>query len=167
MTLTNEENKHIDSMLDELLELRHYLHKNPELAMEEKNTSDYIAKKLEEFGITVHRNIGKTGIVGVLKSGNSNKAIALRADIDALPISEETKVEYKSVNKGIMHACGHDGHMTMLLGAAQFLAKNKKFNGTVYFVFQPAEETGDGAKAMMNDGLFKKFKIESIYGLHV
>ena len=167
MKLTNEENKKIDLMKKDLISLRHHLHKNPELAMEEKNTSDLIAKKLKGLGIEVHRNIGKTGLVGVLKSGNGNKAIALRADMDALPILEETNLEYQSVNKGVMHACGHDGHMAMLFGAAQYLAKNKNFNGTVYFIFQPAEESGGGAEAMIRDGLFTKYKIDSVYGLHV
>ncbi|MBI5123643.1 amidohydrolase [Candidatus Roizmanbacteria bacterium] len=166
MKLTNEENKQIDLMAKGLFSLRHHLHKNPELAMDEKNTSDLIAKKLEELGIKVHKKIGKTGLVGILKSGKSNKAIALRADMDALPIQEETNLEYQSINKGVMHACGHDGHMAMLFGAAQYLAKNKNFNGTVYFIFQPAEEAIGGAEAMMNDGLFEKFKIDSIYGLH-
>ncbi len=166
MKLTNEENKKIDLMKKDLISLRHHLHKNPELSMEEKSTSNLIAKKLEELGIKVYRNIGKTGLVGVLKSGSGNKSIALRADMDALPILEETNLEYQSINKGLMHACGHDGHMAMLYGAAQYLARNKNFNGTVYFIFQPAEEAIGGAEAMMNDGLFKKFKIDSIYGLH-
>lgn len=166
MKLTSEENKKIDLMKKDLFSLRHHLHKNPELAMEEKNTSDLIAKKLEELGIEVHKNIGKTGLVGILKSGNSNRSIALRADMDALPILEETNLEYQSINKGVMHACGHDGHMAMLFGAAQYLAKNKNFDGTVYFIFQPAEEAIGGAEAMIKDGLFKKYKIDSIYGLH-
>lgn len=166
MKLTNEDNKKIDLMKKDLFSLRHHLHKNPELAMEEKNTSNFIAKKLEELGIEVHRSIGKTGLVGTLKSGGGNKSIALRADMDALPILEETNLEYQSSNKGIMHACGHDGHMTMLFGAAEYLAKNKNFNGTVYFIFQPAEESGGGAEAMIRDGLFTKYKIDSIYGLH-
>ena len=151
-------------------EWRHHIHQNPEIAYEENNTSDFIAKKLNEFGIEVHRGFGGTGIVGVIHGqhkGTSNKSIGIRADMDALPMSEKTNLIYSSKNEGKMHACGHDGHSTMLLGAAKYLAQTRNFCGTVYCIFQPAEEGGNaGAKAMINDGLFTKFHIDSVWGIH-
>lgn len=153
-------------LLPKLIEWRHNLHQYPELSMEEHNTSDFVASKLREFGVKVYRNIGKTGIVGELKNGSSSKSIALRADMDALPIVEGSNLPFKSLNEGKMHACGHDGHIAMLLGAAKYLSETKQFDGTVYFIFQPAEETGLGAKAMLDDGLFVKFQIDAIYSLH-
>ena len=163
-------NKHIQVLIPEMREWRHHIHQNPEIAYEENNTSDFIAKKLNEFGIEVHRGFGGTGIVGVIHGehkGTSNKSIGIRADMDALPMSEKTNLIYSSKNEGKMHACGHDGHSTMLLGAAKYLAQTRNFCGTVYCIFQPAEEGGNaGAKAMINDGLFTKFHIDSVWGIH-
>ena len=161
--------KQIKYITPEMIEWRHTIHEKPEIAYQEKDTSDFISKKLNEFGIEVHQGIGKTGIVGIIKGKNSSsdKAIAIRADMDALPMTEKTNLPYASKNEGAMHACGHDGHSTMLLGAAKYLAETRNFYGTVYCVFQPAEEGGNaGAKAMINDGLFKKFKIDTVWGIH-
>ncbi|HEY4534200.1 MAG TPA: M20 aminoacylase family protein, partial [Fusobacterium sp.] len=129
-------------------------------------TSQFVAEKLEEMGYEIHRNIGKTGIVANLTVGDSKKAIGLRADMDCIPVQEVSNLEYKSQHDGCMHACGHDGHVVTLLGAAYLLSKNRNFKGTVRLIFQPAEEPGYGASAMMKDGLFEKFPIEEIYGLH-
>ena len=163
-------NKQIQVLIPEMREWRHHIHQNPEIAYEENNTSDFIAQKLNEFGIEVHRGFGGTGIVGVIHGehkGTSNKSIGIRADMDALPMSEKTNLIYSSKNEGKMHACGHDGHSTMLLGAAKYLAETRNFCGTVYCIFQPAEEGGNaGAKAMINDGLFTKFHIDSVWGIH-
>lgn len=163
-------NKQIQVLIPEMREWRHHIHQNPEIAYEENNTSDFIAKKLNEFGIEVPRGFGGTGIVGVIHGqhkGTSNKSIGIRADMDALPMSEKTNLIYSSKNEGKMHACGHDGHSTMLLGAAKYLAQTRNFCGTVYCIFQPAEEGGNaGAKAMINDGLFTKFHIDSVWGIH-
>ena len=163
-------NKQIQVLIPEMREWRHHIHQNAEIAYEENNTSDFIAKKLNEFGIEVHRGFGGTGIVGVIHGqhkGTSNKSIGIRADMDALPMSEKTNLIYSSKNEGKMHACGHDGHSTMLLGAAKYLAQTRNFCGTVYCIFQPAEEGGNaGAKAMINDGLFTKFHIDSVWGIH-
>lgn len=146
---------------------RHNLHQHPELCFEEHYTSDFVAKRLEEFGIEVHRGLAGTGIVGKLVGQtDSGRAIGLRADMDALPIHEANEVEHKSLTEGKMHACGHDGHTTMLLGAARYLAETKNFDGTVYFIFQPAEEGGGGGKVMIDDGLFKKFDCETVWGMH-
>ena len=146
-------NKQIQVLIPEMRGWRHHIHQNPEIAYEENNTSDFIAKKLNEFGIEVHRGFGGTGIVGVIHGqhkGTSNKSIGIRADMDALPMSEKTNLIYSSKNEGKMHACGHDGHSTMLLGAAKYLAQTRNFCGTVYCIFQPAEEGGNaGAKAMI------------------
>ena len=149
---------------------RHYIHENPEIAYEEHNTSDFIATKLTEFNIEIHRGLGGTGIVGVIHgkdNGASKRSLGIRADIDALPMTEKTNLSYSSKNDGKMHACGHDGHTTMLLGAAKYLAETKNFLGTVYCIFQPAEEGGNaGAKSMIKDGLFSKFNIDSVWGIH-
>ncbi len=159
--------KEIEKEKNFLKEIRHALHIHPETAYNEKWTSDFIAKKLESFGITVHRGWAKTGIVGILKSGYGHKSVALRAELDALDIEEKNDIPYKSQNIGKMHACGHDGHMSMLLGAAKYLSQNRdKFNGTIYFIFQPAEENEGGAKKMVEEGLFDTYKIDAIYGLH-
>jgi hippurate hydrolase len=144
---------------------RRDLHAHPELGFDEHRTSDFVARKLGEFGVTVHRNVGKTGVVGVLQTGNG-PTIGLRCDMDALPIDEIADVPYKSQNPGVMHACGHDGHTTMLLGAARYLAETKNFDGTVYFIFQPAEEGIGGALAMLEDKLFERFPCDSIFGMH-
>ena len=161
--------KKIEQITPEMLKWRHSIHSKPEIAYQEKDTSDFISKKLHEFGIEVHQGIGKTGVVGIIKGKNSNseRAIGIRADMDALPMTEKTNLPYTSKNEGAMHACGHDGHSTMLLGAAKYLAETRNFYGTVYCIFQPAEEGGNaGAKAMINDGLFKKFKIDTVWGIH-
>lgn len=150
----------------ELTSFRHDLHANPELGFEEHRTSDLVARALEDLGLEVHRGVGRTGVVGVLRSGNGPRAIGLRADMDALPIQEATGLPYASHNPGRMHACGHDGHTTMLLGAARYLAGTRAFNGTVNFIFQPAEEGLGGAEAMIADGLFQRFPCDSVFGMH-
>ena len=147
-------------------EFRHKLHQNPELAYKEYKTANMVCKELDKIGIDYEYGIGKTGVVAWVKKGSSNRAIALRADLDALLIEEKTNLPYSSKNKGVMHACGHDGHTTMLLAAAKYIKESLDFDGTVYFIFQPAEEGGAGAKAMIEDGLFEKYKIDRIYGLH-
>lgn len=158
--------KNISYNKNEIIKWRRDFHQEPELGFEEKNTSKKVKKILESFGINVYSNYAKTGLVGVLKNGLSNRSIALRADMDALPILEKNRMSYRSKNNGVMHACGHDGHMAMLLGAAKYLSASKNFDGTVYFIFQPAEEISMGAKQMIQDGLLKRFKIDEIYGLH-
>ena len=150
----------------ELIEIRRDIHANPELGMEEHRTAELVAQKLETWGIEVHRGVGGTGVVGVLRSGNGQQAVGLRADMDALPIKEANAVSYRSRNAGRMHACGHDGHTTMLLGAARYLAEARDFNGTVNFIFQPGEEGMGGALAMLKDGLFERFPCDAIYGMH-
>ena len=139
---------------------------NPQVGFEETYASNKVASLLKDFGIEVHKGIAKTGVVGVLKKGTSNKSIGIRADMDALPISETNTFLYKSKIENCMHACGHDGHTTMLLGAAKYLAENGKFDGTVYFIFQPDEENCFGAKKMIEEGLFTKFSIDEVYGMH-
>ncbi|MEK9620902.1 MAG: M20 aminoacylase family protein [Alphaproteobacteria bacterium] len=152
---------------DEMRAWRHLLHQHPELNYEEIWTSNFVAEKLESFGIEVHRGMGKTGVVGILRgTGDGGKAIGLRADMDALPIHELNETEYVSKTPGQMHACGHDGHTAMLLGAAQYLAATRNFDGTVYFIFQPAEEGGGGGAAMIKDGLFEKFDMATVWGMH-
>ena len=158
--------KQIKDMELQLSEWRRNLHAHPELGFEEHRTSDFVASKLEEFGIEVHREIGKTGIVGVLRQGNETRSIGLRADMDALPISETNEFSHKSKNSGKMHACGHDGHTVMLLAAAKYLAESRSFSGQVNFIFQPAEEGLGGAKAMIDDGLFDKFPCDRVYAMH-
>ncbi|RXF74181.1 M20 aminoacylase family protein [Hansschlegelia zhihuaiae] len=152
---------------DELTELRRDLHAHPEIGFEETRTSGVVAEKLASWGVEVHRGLGKTGVVGVLKGeGGPGRRIGLRADMDALPIVETTNLPWRSKNSGVSHACGHDGHTTMLLGAARYLAEKRDFPGTAVFVFQPAEEGLGGARAMIADGLFDKFPVDEIYGLH-
>jgi amidohydrolase len=150
----------------ELTAIRQDIHANPELGLEEHRTADLVARKLEEWGIEVHRAVGGTGVVGVLRSGNGEATIGLRADMDALPIVEANDIPYRSRNQGTMHACGHDGHTTMLLGAARYLAETRAFNGTVNFIFQPGEEGVGGALAMLNDNLFQRFPCNAVYGMH-
>src|SRR5580692_5289262 len=159
-------NETIAAFHDELTQIRRDIHAHPELGFEEQRTSDLVAQKLEEFGIEVTRGVGKTGLVGRLRAGNSPRAIGLRADMDCLPILEANSFAHRSQNSGKMHACGHDGHTTMLLGAAKYLAETKNFDGTVHFIFQPAEEGLGGAEAMVKDGLFDRFPCDSIYGMH-
>ncbi|HZJ96897.1 MAG TPA: M20 aminoacylase family protein [Oligella sp.] len=145
---------------------RRHLHAHPELGFEEHGTSNFIAETLESLGIEVHRGIAITGVVGVLKRGTSERSIGLRADMDALPLVELGDVDYRSKNEGSMHACGHDGHSAMLLGAASYLSQYGDFDGTVYFIFQPAEENLAGGRAMVEDGLFERFQIDQVYGMH-
>ena len=151
---------------DEMTRWRRDIHAHPELGFEETRTSDIVAEKLRTFGLEVHRGVGKTGVVGVLRSGSSTRAIGLRADMDALPILEANTFAHRSTHDGRMHACGHDGHTTMLLGAAKYLAERRNFDGVVNFIFQPAEEGIGGARAMIADGLFEKFPCEAIFGMH-
>ena len=151
---------------DELTAFRRDIHAHPELGFAEARTAERVAQALESYGIEVHRGVGRTGVVGVLKAGTSPRTIGLRADMDALPINEENTFEHRSRNAGRMHACGHDGHTTMLLGGAKYLAATRNFDGTVHFIFQPAEEGLGGAKAMIDDGLFERFPCETIFGMH-
>ena len=146
--------------------IRHDLHAHPELGLEEHRTADIVARQLEGWGLEVTRGVGKTGVVGTLRSGTGNRALGLRADMDALPMQEMTDLPFRSTVPGKMHACGHDGHTTMLLGAAKYLAETRKFSGTVHFIFQPGEEGCGGALAMLEDGLFDRFPCDTIFGLH-
>jgi len=145
---------------------RHDLHRHPEFGFEEQRTAKLVADALRSFGLEVHTGIGTTGVVGVLQRGRSNRAIGLRADMDCLLIQEQNTFAHRSVHDGKMHACGHDGHTSMLLGAAKHLAAADGFDGTVFFIFQPAEEHGAGAQSMIDDGLFERFSMESVYAVH-
>jgi len=145
---------------------RRDLHAHPELAYAEHRTAPIVAEKLNEFGIPTVTGIGRTGVVGSIKAGSSARSIGLRADMDALPLQEFNNFEHRSTTSGVMHACGHDGHTTMLLAAAEYLAGNRNFDGTVHVIFQPAEEGEAGAKAMMDDGLFERFPMSAVYGMH-
>lgn len=156
----------IAALHDEMTAWRHELHAHPELAFEEKRTADFVAEKLKSFGIDVHRGLAGTGVVGSLKGKPGGRAIGLRADLDALPIQEANQFGHRSQASGRMHACGHDGHVTMLLGAAKYLAETRSFAGTVHFIFQPAEEAAGGGKVMVDEGLFTKFPVEAVYGMH-
>ena len=149
-----------------LLALRRDIHAHPELCFQEQRTSDLIARTLADWGIEVHRGLGKTGLVGVLKQGSSDRSIGLRADMDALPMTERNAFAHASVHAGKMHACGHDGHVAMLLAAAKYLSVHGKFDGTVYLIFQPGEEGGGGAREMIKDGLFDRFPMQAIFGVH-
>jgi hippurate hydrolase len=151
---------------NDLTKIRRDIHAHPELGFEETRTSDLVAAGLAKYGIEVTRDIGKTGLVGRLRVGNSPRTIGLRADMDCLPILEANAFAHRSQHQGRMHACGHDGHTTMLLGAARYLAKSRNFDGTVHFIFQPAEEGLGGAEAMVKDGLFDEFPCEAIFGMH-
>src|SRR5438876_4903011 len=146
--------------------LRRDIHAHPELGFQEQRTSDLIATTLTGWGIPVHRGLGRTGVVGIIKNGNGSRAVGLRADIDALPVTERNTFAHASVHHGKMHACGHDGHTAMLLAAARYLAGHRDFDGTVYLVFQPAEEGGGGAREMIKDGLFDLFPMEAVFGMH-
>jgi hippurate hydrolase len=150
----------------DVVAIRRHLHENPEIGLSEFNTSDFIAGKLEEYGYEVTRGLARTGVVATLRNGDSTRSVGIRADIDALPITEETGLEYASKNKGVMHACGHDGHTAMLLGAAKILAERKNFDGTIHLLFQPAEENFGGAKIMIDEGLFEKFPCDAVFGMH-
>jgi amidohydrolase len=151
---------------DDLTSWRRDIHAHPELGFEEQRTSDLVAAKLAEFGCEVYRGIGKTGVVGRLRAGDSPRAVGLRADMDALPIHEANSFDYRSRHDGRMHACGHDGHTTMLLGAARYLAATRDFDGTVNFIFQPAEEGLGGAEAMVKEGVFDRFPCDAVFGMH-
>jgi len=151
---------------DDLTSWRRDIHAHPELGFEERRTSDLVAQKLAEFGCEVYRGIGKTGVVGRLRIGESGRSVGLRADMDALPIQEANSFDYRSRHDGRMHACGHDGHTTMLLGAARYLAETRDFDGTVHFIFQPAEEGLGGAEAMVEEGIFDRFPCDAIFGMH-
>jgi hippurate hydrolase len=157
---------HIGAFHGDLADWRHDIHAHPELGFEEQRTADFVAQKLAEFGVEVFRGVGKTGVVGRLRAGSSARAIGLRADMDALPIEEATNLPYRSQNAGRMHACGHDGHTAMLLGAARYLAETRAFDGTVHLIFQPAEEGLGGGAAMVEDGLFDRFPCDAIFGMH-
>ena len=157
------------SFLADLAAIRHDIHAHPELAFNEARTAELVARELTAYGLEVHRGLAKTGVVGVLRKGSSTRAIGLRADLDALPLLEKNSFSHRSRHEGRMHACGHDGHTTMLLGAARYLAENRDsldFDGTVYFIFQPAEESEGGAAVMIEDGLFKMFPMDAVFGLH-
>ena len=158
--------KTIQTYLPELIALRRDLHQHPEMGFEEVRTSGIVVRHLEKWGLEVHGDWAKTGVIGVLRRGNSDRTIALRADMDALPMQEESKLVYKSVNSGVMHACGHDGHTAMLLGAARYLAERGSFDGTVVFIFQPAEEGSGGGRLMVEEGVIERFGIKAAYGLH-
>lgn len=154
-----------ETLLSEVKQWRQHIHSQPELGFKEFKTSSFIVDKLKSFGIEVHQGLGGTGVVGILKNG-SGPTIGIRADIDALPIKEQNDIEHKSTHENCMHACGHDGHTSVLLGTAKYLSQHKNFSGTIYFIFQPAEEVLGGAKAMIDDGLFDKFPMDAVYGLH-
>lgn len=156
----------LQAQADDFVALRRDIHAHPELCFEEHRTAELVARQLEGWGIEVHRGLGRTGVVGVLRRGSSGRTLGLRADMDALPITEHNTFAHVSQHPGKMHACGHDGHTTMLLAAARHLAQHGRFDGTVYFVFQPAEEGGGGAREMIADGLFERFPMEAIFGLH-
>ncbi|MDO8301591.1 M20 aminoacylase family protein [Lacisediminimonas sp.] len=156
----------IQEFADDLQGIRRHLHRHPELCFEEHRTSELIADYLTQWDIPVVRGLAGTGLVGVIRNGNSGKAIGLRADMDALPVQELNQFEHTSVNAGKMHACGHDGHMAMLLGAAHYLARHKNFDGTIYLIFQPAEEGGGGALRMIDEGLFDRCPMDAVFGMH-
>ena len=159
-------NPEFDRLQNQMTQWRRHLHQFPEIAYEETSTAQFIAEKLRDFGLEVHEGLAKTGVVGILTAGDSDKKIALRADMDALFIQEQNSFAHKSRNDGIMHACGHDGHTSMLLGAACYLARHREFKGTVYFIFQPAEEGRAGAQQMIADGLFELFPADCVFAMH-
>ncbi|MFM7330332.1 MAG: M20 aminoacylase family protein [Brachymonas sp.] len=161
--------KIIDSLVTQaasIAQIRRDIHAHPELCFQEVRTADVVAGKLTEWGIPIHRGMGTTGVVGIVKAGTSSRAIGLRADMDALPMQEHNSFAHASKHAGKMHACGHDGHTAMLLAAAQHFAKHRHFDGTVYLIFQPAEEGGGGAREMIKDGLFEKFPVDAVFGMH-
>ncbi|MGE8058512.1 M20 aminoacylase family protein [Pseudomonas sp. NPDC089547] len=156
----------LNDVASDLHAISHDIHAHPELGFEESRTSALVARLLEEWGYEVHTGIGKTGVVGVLRNGSSSRRLGLRADMDALPIHEATGAAYSSQHQGCMHACGHDGHTTMLLGAARYLAATRQFDGTLTLIFQPAEEGQGGAEAMLADGLLERFPCDALFGMH-
>lgn len=150
----------------DLVEIRRDLHAHPETAFEERRTADVVAARLAALGVEVHRGLARTGVVGVLRAGSGQRAIGLRADMDALHVAELNDFGHRSLHAGKMHACGHDGHTAMLLGAARYLAETRRFDGTVYFIFQPAEESEGGGELMVREGLFEQFAAEVVFGMH-
>jgi len=158
--------KGIASFLDEIIALRHDLHRYPELAFQERRTSKIVASLLSSWGYEVTTGVGGTGVVATLRGGDGGRRIGIRADMDALPIEEATDLPYASDNPGVMHACGHDGHTSILLAAARYLAETKRFSGVLTLIFQPAEEIGAGARKMISDGLFERFPVDAVFGLH-
>jgi amidohydrolase len=166
MTMMTPSVDEIADLLPALTALRHDLHAHPELAFAEHRTAGIVAHALRELGLEVHEGIGGTGVVGVLRAGTSRRSVGLRADMDALPLSEDGETSYRSTVLGVHHGCGHDGHTAMLLGAARQLARTRCFDGTVVFIFQPAEEGRGGARAMVEDGLFERFPCDAVYALH-
>ncbi|NBO21057.1 MAG: amidohydrolase, partial [Rhodobacteraceae bacterium] len=157
----------IASYAEEMKAWRHHLHQNPELGFDCHDTSAFIAQRLHDMGVDeIHRNIGQTGLVAIIAGRGNGPTIGLRADMDALPITEITGASYAAVRPGKMHACGHDGHVTMLLGAAKYLAETRNFSGRVALIFQPAEEDGGGGQAMVQDGMMERFDIEQVFGIH-
>ena len=151
---------------EELRTIRRDIHAHPETAFEEERTAEIVASHLAEWGLEVHRGLAKTGVVATLRAGDGKRAIGLRADMDALHITEQNAFDHRSTHLGKMHACGHDGHTAMLLGAARYLSEQPDFNGTVHFIFQPAEEGEGGGRVMVEEGLFQKFPCDAVYGLH-
>lgn len=156
----------IESFKDDIVTWRRDFHAHPEIGMQEERTSGIVAELLNEWGIETHRGVGKTGVVGIIEGKAPGRSIGLRADMDALPIEEKTNLPFASMNPGVMHACGHDAHTAMLLGAARYLSATRNFNGRVVLIFQPAEEGLGGAQAMLKDGLFDRFPCDEIYGMH-
>ena len=157
----------IADFADQMTEWRRHIHAHPELCLECHETAAYVAARLRAFGVDrVETGIGISGVVGIIEGSGQGATVGLRADMDALDIEEANEVDYRSQNPGKMHACGHDGHTTMLLGAAKYLSETQNFAGTVHFIFQPAEENEAGGRVMIEDGLFKKFPVESVYGMH-
>jgi amidohydrolase len=159
-------NDPIAKLTPEVVAWRHHIHANPELGFREVETARFVAETLRSFGLEVQEGIGGTGVVGTLRSGAGKRAIGLRAELDALPVIERTGLPYASKKDGVMHACGHDGHSAMLLGAAKLLSENPDFDGTVHFIFQPAEENEGGSMRMIDAGLFERFPVEAVYAVH-
>ena len=154
------------TFLAEIATIRRDIHAHPELAFNETRTADLVAAELTRYGVEVHRGLAKTGVVGVIRAGSSTRMIGLRADMDALPLKEMNDFPHRSKHEGCMHACGHDGHTAMLLGAARYLSAHRDFDGTVVFIFQPAEESEGGAAVMIEEGLFSQFPVDAVYGMH-
>ena len=157
--------KELEDLQQDMQTWRRDIHAHPEIGFEEHRKAQLVAEKLESFGLPIHRGLASTGVVATLKNGEG-PSIVLRADMDALPLLEKNQCGHRSQNEGKMHACGHDGHTTMLLGAASVLAESPSFRGTVHFIFQPAEEGGGGGNVMVKEGLFEKFPVSAVYGMH-